>query len=602
VPGTCCSPAAAAKTPTARGQVEALLAQIPAEHPLTAVIHAAGVLDDGVIGSLDAERLRRVMGPKVDGAINLHELTADHELTQFVLFSSIAGTLGSPGQGNYSAANAFLDALAHHRNTDGLPGKSLAWGVWERGMAESLSDTDRQRSQRMGITPLSDQDGLALLDEATTSPEPVLVPVGVDTAALRAQASSGLLPPMLQELVRAPVREATDGSQSSLAQQLAGAPESEWQSIVLDLVQSQVASVLGHSSTEAVDPEREFREMGFDSLAAVELGNRLTEVTGVPIQPTVAFDTPTPQALATHLADRVREEYPAARVEGARAEPSRTDGTLTALLRGAHEQGSLGDFVPLVSAASRFTPGFRSPADLERLPSLVSLSRGEGTQLICVPSFLAGSGSHQFSRLASCLDGVRAVSAFSLPGFRPGEPVPGTWNALIEALAASLREAVAHEPFVLVGYSHGGGAAHALARLLEEQGVFPAGLVMIDTYAPKSDGEMREVFASVMGTLFENGHPLIEESVDDGNLLAMGAYFRGASEWEALPIETPSLLVRATEPLGDAFEGGRLAWWQLARDVIEVTGDHFGLIDESASETAQVIDTWVREKSLAINA
>ena len=591
-----------------RGQVEELLAQIPAEHPLTAVIHAAGVLDDGVIGSLDAERLRRVMAPKVDGAINLHELTADHELTQFVLFSSIAGTLGSPGQGNYSAANAFLDELAHHRTAQGLPAKSLAWGVWDRGMAANLSEADRKRGERMGITPLSEQDGLALLDEATASPEPVLVPVGVDMAALRTQASSGLLPPMLQGVVQAPVREDSEGSQSSLAQRLAGAPESEWQPIVVDLIQSQVASVLGHSSTEAIDPEREFREMGFDSLAAVELGNRLTEATGLSIPASAAFDMPTPQALGAYLADRVREESPEVRAEAKAeaaptpAEPAGTDGTLTALLRGAHEQGSLGDFVPFVSAASKFAPAFRSPEDLERLPSLVPLSRGEGMQLIGVPSFLAGSGSHQFSRLASCLDGTRTMSAFSLPGFRPGEPVPGTWSALIEALAASLREAVADEPFVLVGYSHGGGAAHALARLLEEQGVFPAGLVMIDTYAPESPEEMRQVFATVMGTIFENGHPLVQESVDDGNLLAMGAYFHGATEWEALPIETPSLLIRATEPLGDAFEGGRLSWWQLARDVREVTGDHFSVIDESASETAQVIDAWVSERSLAMSA
>jgi thioesterase domain-containing protein/acyl carrier protein len=407
---------------------------------------------------------------------------------------------------------------------------------------------------------------------------------------------------MLQGLAQAPAREASDGAQNSLAQRLAAAPESEWQSIVLDLVQSQVASVLGHSSTDAVDPDREFREMGFDSLAAVEFGNRLTEATGLRIEANVAFDNPTPRALATHLAERAREESPVAPAEGAPAEgapavPSSTDGTMTALLRGAHERGSLGEFVPLVSAASRFAPGFSSPADLERLPSLVSLSRGEGKQLICVPSFLAGSGSHQFSRLASSLDGIRTVSAFSLPGFRPGEPAPATWSAVIEALAASLREAVADEPFVLVGYSHGGGVAHALARLLEDNGVSPAGLVMIDTYAPESKDEMHEVFASVMGTVFENGHPLIQESLDDGNLLAMGAYFRAAGAWEAQPIEAPSLLIRATEPLGDAFEGGRLASWQLAPDVMEVTGDHFGVIDESAGETAQVIDAWVREKT-----
>jgi thioesterase domain-containing protein/acyl carrier protein len=462
-------------------------------------------------------------------------------------------------------------------------------------MAEGLDDADRARGQRMGMTPLSDEDGLALLDTASAAADPLLVPVGVDMTALRALATAGVLPAMLEGLVRAPARETSGGPQGSLAQRLAGAPESEWEPIVVDLVMSHVASVLGHGSAEAIDSQREFKELGFDSLAAVELRNRLAKATGLRIQPTAAFDLPTPHALATHLAERVREESPEAGVEGRPAEPSSTDGTLAALLRGAHEQGSLAEFVPMVKAASKFAPAFRSAADLERLPSLVSLARGEGTQLICVPTFLAGSGSHQFARLAKCLDGVRAVSAYSLPGFRPGEPVPGSWNALIEALAESLREAAGGDPFVLAGYSHGGAPAHALARLLEDQGVFPAGLVMIDTYAPESQDEIDQLFANVMGTILEKGHELVQESVDDDNLLAMGAYFRVGAEWEPAPIEAPRLLVRASQKLGDAFEAGRLPSWQMPPDVVEVTGDHFGLVDESAGETAQVIDAWVRE-------
>jgi polyene macrolide polyketide synthase len=494
-----------------RGQLEKLLAEIPADHPLTAVIHAAGTLDDGVIGSLDAERLRGVMAPKVDGAINLHELTADGELAQFVLFSSIAGTLGTPGQANYAAANAFLDALAHDRSAQGLAAKSLAWGAWERGMAAGLSDTDRQRGERIGIGALSDEDGLALLDAANATAEPQLAPLAIDTKALSAHAGSGLLPPMLQGLVRESAREDRGDAQNSLGQRLAAAPKSEWESIVVDLVRSEVASVLGHSSSDAVDPEREFKELGFDSLAAVELGNRLTDATGLAIQPSVTFDLQTPHALAAYLAERLRDEAPdvpegapaaqespgtpvtqGAPADGAPVKRPSTAGTLTALLRGAHEQGTLGDFVPAAMATSKFARAFRSPAELEHLPSLVPLSRGAGTRLICVPSFLAGSGPHQFSRLASHLDGVRTMSALSLPGFRTGELVPGTWDALIEALAASVREAATDDPFVLVSYSHGGGPAHSLAGKLEEQGLAPAGLVMIDTYAPESEEEMRQ--------------------------------------------------------------------------------------------------------------
>jgi acyl transferase domain-containing protein/NADPH:quinone reductase-like Zn-dependent oxidoreductase/acyl carrier protein len=577
-----------------RAQLEALLADIPEEHPLTAVVHAAGVLDDGVIDSLDGERLRRVMAPKVDGAINLHELTNELELRQFVLFSSFAATLGSPGQGNYAAANAFLDALAQRRHASGLPGKSLAWGAWERGMAAGLDEADRSRAERLGIVALSDEEGLALFDAARGAAQPALVPAGLDTAALRPQAKAGVLPPILRGLVRAPAREPSD-AEGSLARRLADAPEAEHEAIVLDVVVSHVASVLGHGSGESIDPTRPFKDLGFDSLSAVELGNRLSQATGLRIQPAAALEIPTAKALAEYLAGRLCDG--SARPDAAPAETPSAGGTLSALLRGAHEQGSLVDFVPMVRAASKFGPAFHSAADLERLPSLVSLSRGEGTQLICVPSFFAGSGPHQFARLASGFEGVRDVSAFTMPGFRDGEPVPATWTAVIDALAASIREAAADDAFALVGYSIGAAAAHALARRLEDDGVFPAGLVMIDTYAPKSQDEMHQVFGRVMATILDEGHALIQESVDDEDLLAMGAYFRVGAEWEPLPIEAPSLLVRASEPLGDAFENGRLASWQLPPDVVEVAGDHFGLIDEAADETARAIDAWVGEKA-----
>jgi len=423
----------------------------------------------------------------------------------------------------------------------------------------------------------------------------MLVPAALNAKALGSLQEAGVLPPILEGLARTETSEAPNRREASLAKRLAGAPESEWRAIVIDLVIGEVATVLGHDSSEAIDPEREFKELGFDSLAAIELRNRLTQSTGLRIQPTVAFDLPTPMALATYLADRVAEEGPSAQADGGSPKVSSDAGTLAALLRSAHDQDSLPAFVPLITDASKFVPAFHSPEELERPPSLVSLAAGEGTQLICVPSFLAGSGSHQFVRLAGCLDGVRPVSALALPGFRPGELVPGSWNVLIEALATATREAVGDDPFVLVSYSHGGAPAHALAHLLEEQGVHPSGLVMIDTYAPEDDDERNQLFIDVMGTILDKGHALLQEALDDDNLLAMGNYFRVGVEWDPVPIAAPSMLVRASEPLGDAFEGGRLPEWQLPPDVVEVSGDHFGLIDRSASRTAQAIDTWVRE-------
>ncbi|RNG38753.1 type I polyketide synthase, partial [Streptomyces botrytidirepellens] len=192
-----------------RDALAATLAAVPAEHPLTAVVHTAGVLDDGVIGSLTPERVAHVMRPKVDAAWNLHELTADLDLTAFVLFSSASGVFGTPGQGNYAAANAFLDALATCRRAEGLPAVSLAWGPWAgAGMAGGLDEADIARMRRAGLPPLTPAEGLALLDAALATGEVTPAPMRVDAVALRAQAAAGTLAPVLRGLVRVPVRRA----------------------------------------------------------------------------------------------------------------------------------------------------------------------------------------------------------------------------------------------------------------------------------------------------------------------------------------------------------------------------------------------------------
>ncbi len=281
-----------------REQVRAML---DAAGPVRGVVHAAGVLDDGLLASLDGERLARVLAPKVDGALHLHELTAEFDLDEFVVFSSVAATLGSAGQANYAAANAFLDALAHQRRARGLTGLSLAWGAWEQGMAGALSDADRARLARAGMTALTAEHGVALFEVARGVGAPALLPVAFDTAGLRAQARSGALPAILSLLVRAPARRA--GQDGALARRLAGAAEGERDAIALELVLAHVAAVLGHESGAAIDPGRPFKELGFDSLGSVELRNRLGQATGLKLPSTLIFDYPTPQAVATYLKD-----------------------------------------------------------------------------------------------------------------------------------------------------------------------------------------------------------------------------------------------------------------------------------------------------------
>ncbi|MEV8598264.1 type I polyketide synthase [Streptomyces sp. NPDC052012] len=287
-----------------RGQLAAALGSL--DRPVTAVVHTAGVLDDGVVESLTPERLERVMRPKVDAAWHLHELTADADLSLFVLFSSVASLMGSPGQANYAAANAGLDALAQLRRAEGRPALSLAWGLWSQagGMAAGLDDAELARLGRMGMSALTSDQGLALFDRSLDVDGAVVAPVRLETPALRAQARSGMLPPLLRGLVRTP-DQAADSGAAALARRLAGAPEADRERIVLELVQAQVAGVLGHASGASVEPERAFKELGFDSLSAVELRNRLARATGVRLPATVVFDHPSPAAVARHLLPQI---------------------------------------------------------------------------------------------------------------------------------------------------------------------------------------------------------------------------------------------------------------------------------------------------------
>ncbi|MFD2472101.1 SDR family NAD(P)-dependent oxidoreductase [Amycolatopsis silviterrae] len=273
-----------------RDALARVLAGIPAEFPLRGVVHAAGVVADGVIGSLTPQRMDTVLAPKADAAWHLHELTKD--LSQFVLFSSAAGVFGTPGQGNYAAANGFLDALARHRRASGLPAVSLAWGMWEprSGLTGRLGETDLARMSQWGVRPLSSADGLALFDAACAMDEPVLVPVRLDVA--------GEVPSLLRGLVAAkpPVQ-----AEAGLAQRLATLPEAGQHRAMLDLVRGHAAAVLGHPSPDLVETGRGFLDAGFDSLTALELRNRLAAATGVRLPTTVLFDHPTPVALARLL-------------------------------------------------------------------------------------------------------------------------------------------------------------------------------------------------------------------------------------------------------------------------------------------------------------
>ncbi|WP_342342316.1 beta-ketoacyl reductase, partial [Streptomyces griseoruber] len=332
-------------------------------HALTAVVHTAGIVDDGVVSSLTEERLTAVMRPKVDAVAHLHELTRDADLSAFVVFSSVMGTFGGAGQANYSAANAFLDAFASFRRKEGLPAVSLGWGPWApgAGMTAELSEADLRRMAREGMQPLAPERGLGLLDAALEQgpglERAAVLPIDLDLAGLRRRPAEEV-PALLRALVRVRARrkaEAGTGSgtrHQDLKAQLSAIPPADRDRLVSDLVRGAAAAVLGHSSTADIEVDHTFKELGFDSLTSVELRNRVNAATGMRLPATLIFDYPTPAALIRHIGTEL--------VGG-------DEHAATAALPALSSVGD--DPVVIVGMACRFPGGVGSPEDLWALVS-----------------------------------------------------------------------------------------------------------------------------------------------------------------------------------------------------------------------------------------
>ncbi|WP_307873855.1 type I polyketide synthase [Frankia sp. AgB1.9] len=299
-----------------RAALARVLDAVPVEHPLTAVFHAAGLLRDRTVTALTDDDLDAVFRPKVDAVAHLHEMTADADLAEFVVFSSLVATIGGAGQANYAAANAYLDALAQRRWAAGLPARSLAWGLWApaSGMTRELGAEDLARLTRFGLTPMTAEQGLAAFDRALEVDRPVVAPALLHAAALRAAARDGLLAPVLRRLAPAPLARHAQDAEVNLAARLGGLDPAERAQAVLDLVLGTIGTVLGRggepvtpgggpaaTDAETVEPDRAFKDLGFESLTVVELRNRLGAATGLRLPATLAFDHPTPRAVAQYL-------------------------------------------------------------------------------------------------------------------------------------------------------------------------------------------------------------------------------------------------------------------------------------------------------------
>ncbi|MFC9653414.1 type I polyketide synthase, partial [Streptomyces sp. NPDC056937] len=338
-----------------REALAALLGSVPEDTPLSAVIHTAGVVEDSVVDALTQDGFRTVLDAKVASARNLHELTAGLPLSAFVLFSSTAGVFGAAGQGNYAAANAYLDALAEYRRAHGQTALSVAWGPWAgSGMVADAAGIEA-RVRRGGFEPLAPEPAVRALLRAIEQDDTALALVRVDWARfLRAFAATRPLPlvgdlPEVRQSATAP--SGATGGEPELRQRLAELPEAERGAYVRDLLRGQVAAVLGHSDAGAIDDDRAFRDLGFDSLTTLELRNGLAAATGLSLPVSLVYDRPTPREMADFLLAELLGSLP----EPAAAAPVATGRPLD------------DDPIAVVGIGCRFPGGVSSPEELWQL-------------------------------------------------------------------------------------------------------------------------------------------------------------------------------------------------------------------------------------------
>ncbi|MEW1724235.1 type I polyketide synthase [Streptomyces sp. NPDC093109] len=587
-----------------RDAVAALLAGVPDGHPLTAVVHTAGVLDDALIGSLTPGSLERVLRPKADGAWYLHEATRDLGLSAFLLYSSVSGIVGSPGQGNYAAANACLDALARHRTSRGLPALSLAWGPWASGdgMTGHLSGADAERISRAGLPPLSADRGLALFDAALArtgaTAAPTVVPTALQVSALRDQQA---LPALWRELVPRTRRSAggADRSPVTLRERLRRLGEAEQDAFLTELVVGYAAALLGHRDPGAVDPRRGFLELGFDSLVSVGLRNQLGEALGLRLPTSMVFDHETPAKLARRLrgelAGHLAPGSPdGTAVTGVRTAARDTDETLVGLFHSAVTGGKLVEAMRMLKAVANTRPTFETPADLEELSAPVVLAEGPGLpRLVFVSAPGATGGVHQYARIAAHFRGRRHVSALPLMGFAPGEPLPATSTAAARVVAESALHASDGEPFVLAGHSTGGSLAYLAAGVLEDTwGVTPEAVVLLDTASIRySSGENNDLDRTTRFYLADIDSPSV--TLNSARMSAMAHWFMAMTDIEAPPPTAPTLLVRCARSLdGFRFDTSAVP----ADDIRDIEADHLSLAKEHSALTARTIEEWLGER------
>ncbi|MEV4397352.1 type I polyketide synthase [Nonomuraea sp. NPDC049607] len=577
--------------------LRAALDRLP--HPLTAVIHTAGVAaPDRLITEQTLADVARIADPKVSGTLALHEVLRDHSPEVVVLFSSGAAVWGQHGQAPYAAANAFLDAFAAHRRAAGLPATSIAWGAWGGGGMVDAAVGDRLA--RIGVRIMPPDLAAEALSHALAAPDRQHVVTDIEWDRFAPAYSLSRPRPLVSAVPEYAQALATDttaaaGAQDTdLRRRLDPLSPAARQDALVAHIRAEAVKIRGLAGVEAVGPDKNFLEVGFDSLGAVELRNVLNRITGLRLPATLVFDQRTPANLARYLlAELYGQDGAGSALNG--------NGSLSTLLHEATAGGKLHEAIAMLEAVAKLRPSFRAGETPAKAPAPLLLASGpESPRLFCFSTPVALGGAAQFARLAAGFQGVRDLYALPVPGFAPEEPLPDSVDAVVRFWAQCAAEAAGGRPFALLGYCAGGNFAYAAAAHLEGIGLHPEGLVLLDTFPDLT--VVDEIGDAMTEGMFEREDRF--GPFTDARMAAMGRYYRLTKELfehtGPAPVKTPVLCLAPDTPLPSGPDGQRRrtgqwrATWPGEHTLCEVRGDHFTVLESEAPTTAAAIDDWLR--------
>ncbi|MFG1889475.1 type I polyketide synthase [Micromonospora sp. NPDC049051] len=585
------------------GLPEALDRLAAAGTEVRTVLHVAD--SDGAgdpVAALEPRDLADAVAARTAAVELLDRACADRPVDEFVVFTSTAAVWGSGGAAVAAAAGAGLEALAAGRRAAGRPATVVAWVPW----AEEVTDPAQLR--RRGVDPLPAELAVSALQQAVGRGDDQLAVADLDWAAFVPAFTAVRPSPLLRGVPEATVDadrdaaggEATDPARA-LRERLAGVPAGDRHRILLDLVRARVATVLGHASPNAVEADRDFLELGFDSLTALELRDALRQETGAELSATLLFDHPTPTALARHLLGQLLGADAAgdgANDAGAPAAESAGGGLLGGLFNQPKAREDPAGYAELLVKLAQFRPSFSEPAQLTRPAGILRLAEGSArAQLVCCCTMSLLSGAHEYARLAAGFRGVRDVWALPNPGFGVGEELPADLDALLRVHADTVLRAVGAGPFVLAGHSGGAMVANLLAGELERQGRSPDAVVLMDTYPANS-----EVLGGWVPQLLDGmiDRDTAYTPMDDWRTTAWAGYLPLFLDWQPTEMAAATLLVRASEPLGE-WDGEPDGWrsrWPYPHEAVDAAGDHFSMVADRGPELAGTVQRWLAARGL----